>query len=74
MKEEKKKNNIPIIAFKSYHNQQQIPSIIEAYKAPYIRPLFAFLSCKRREGYLKTPFLTILITVILRSFKAIIDF
>jgi hypothetical protein len=73
-KEEKKKSNVPITAFKSCHSQQQIPPIIKAYKVPHIRPLFAFLSCKRRGGYLEAPFLTVLITVIPRSFKAIADF
>jgi hypothetical protein len=73
-KEKKKKSNILITTFKSCHNQQQILSIIKTYKALYIRPLFVFLSCKRRGGYLKAPFLTVSITAILRSFKAIADF
>jgi hypothetical protein len=73
-KEKKKKSNIPITAFESCHNQQQIPPIIEACKALYIRPLFAFLSCKRRGGYPEAPFLTVPVTAIPRSFKAIADF
>jgi hypothetical protein len=73
-KKGKKKNNIPITAFESCHNQQQIPLIREACKALYTSPLFAFLSCKRRRGYLEAPFLTVSITAIPRSFKAIADF
>jgi hypothetical protein len=73
-KEKKKKSNIPITVLKSCHNQQQILPIIEAYKTPYTRPLFVFLSCKRRGEYLEAPFLTISVIAILRSFKAIADF
>jgi hypothetical protein len=66
--------NLPITALESYHNQQHTPPIIEAYKAPYIRPLFAFFNCKRRGGYPEAPFRTVLVTATLRSFNAIADF
>jgi hypothetical protein len=55
-----------ITVFESYYSQQQIPPIIEACKVLYTRPLFVFLSYKRRGGYPEVPFLTIFITVILR--------
>jgi hypothetical protein len=66
--------NLLITVFKSCHSQQQIPLIIKTYKAPHISPLFSFLSCNKRGGYLEAPFRTIPVTAIPRSFKAIADF
>jgi hypothetical protein len=57
IKNNKMKNiNLPITALESCHSQQHTPLIIEACKAPHTRPLFAFLSIKRRGGYPEAPF------------------
>ena len=72
--ENKEIKNLSITAFESCHSQQQTPIMIEAYKAPYISPLFSFLSCNKRGGYPEAPFYTVLVTAILHSFKVITDF
>jgi hypothetical protein len=69
-----KNKNLLITVLKSCHSQQHTPIIIEACKALYIRPLFIFLSIKRRGEYPEAPFRTVLITAIPRSFSVIIDF
>jgi hypothetical protein len=73
-RKEKKEVSLLITAFESCHSQQQIPPIIKACRVIYIRPLFTFLSCRRRGGYPEVSFLTVPVTAILRSFKAIADF
>jgi hypothetical protein len=69
-----KNKNLLITVLESYHSQQHTPLIIEAYKTPHIRPLFAFLNFKRRGGYPEAPFRTVSVTAIPRSFSAIADF
>jgi hypothetical protein len=69
-----KNKNLSITALESCHSQQHTPLIIEACKAPHIRPLFAFLSIKRRGGYPEASFRTIPVIAILRSFSTIADF
>ena len=66
--------NLFITVFGSYYIQQQTLLLIEACRAPYSSPLFSFLNCNRRGGYLEVPFCTVLVIAIPRSFKVIIDF
>jgi hypothetical protein len=51
-----KNKNLLITVLESCHSQQYTPLIIKAYKAPHIRPLFAFLSIKRRGDIQKPLF------------------